>query len=374
LSEAVRLGRPLALPALALTLAWFVRGLCQGAACHYVQEVLLGTKGEPSAWAAMKAALGRAPALFITVAYLFTFNTLTLVQTLGIGFFVLAAQGVGYAAVMQGRGSPLRLYGLCSRLLGPARGTAMVVRILMGVQLLAFFNLHIAANFALILGRKLAGIDLTFAERFASLDTPSWLLFLAAMTFALFEPVRAAAATLLLVDGRVRQEGLDLLAAVQQLPARNAGRPLGSKSAAVLALVSGVLTWSGFEALREPASLSSDVTAVAAVDAAGAHTPVTLTVRSFPEGAQVLRADTGEVLGVTPLIRQLPADKASIGLRVELAGYVPSERVVRLDTHAVLEFPLAKAQTSPRQTPGSSRPAARKGGVRDAVIDPFAAP
>lgn len=240
LSEAVRMGRPLALPALALTLAWFVRGLCQGAACHYVQEVLLGTKGEPSAWASMRAALGRAPALFIAVAYLFTFNTLMLMLTLGIGFFVLAAQGVGYAAVMHGRGSPLRLYGLCSRLLGPSRGTATWVRILMGVQLLGFFNLHIAANFALILGRKLAGIDLTFAERFASLDTPSWLLFLAALTFALFEPVRAATATLLLVDGRVRQEGLDLLAAVQQLPARHSGRAPGSRSAAVLALVLGL--------------------------------------------------------------------------------------------------------------------------------------
>ncbi|WP_164015019.1 DUF4129 domain-containing protein [Pyxidicoccus trucidator] len=252
LAEAVRLGQPLALPSLALTLAWFVRGLCQGAACHYVQEVLLGTKGEPSAWASMRAALGRAPALFITVAYLFIFNTLMMVLTLGIGFFILSAQCVGYAAVMHGRGSPLRLYGLCSRLLGPARGTAMLVRVLMSVQLLAFFNLHIAANFGLILGRKLAGIDLTFAERFASLDTPSWLLFLAAMTFALFEPVRAASATLLLVDGRVRQEGLDLLAAVQQLPARSSGRPLGSRSAAVLALVLGASLLTASPARAQP--------------------------------------------------------------------------------------------------------------------------
>ncbi|WP_163996751.1 DUF4129 domain-containing protein [Pyxidicoccus caerfyrddinensis] len=239
LAEAVRMGRPLALPSLALTLAWFLRGLCQGAACHYTQEVLLGAKAEPAAWASMRAALGRAPGLFIAVAYLFVFNTVVMTLTLGIGFFVLAAQSVGYATMMQGKGSPLKLYGLCSRLLGPARGTAMMVRVLMGVQLLAFFNLHIAANFALFLGRKLVGIDLTFAERFASLDTPPWLLFLAATTFALFEPVRAAAATLLLVDGRVRQEGLDLLAAVQQLPARNTGRSLGSRSAAVLAAVLG---------------------------------------------------------------------------------------------------------------------------------------
>jgi serine/threonine-protein kinase len=111
-------------------------------------------------------------------------------------------------------------------------------------------------------------------------------------------------------------------------------------------------------------------------------------VRSFPEGAQVLRADTGEVLGITPLVRQLPAGNAPMGLRVELVGYVPLERVVRLDTHTLLEVPLAKAQPTPpkqptplkqptqptkRQTPGASRPADFKKGGRDAVIDPFAA-
>ncbi len=244
LAESVRMGWMLAPPTLALTLAWFLRGLCQGAACHHVQEVLLGTQGPPSAWASLKAALARLPSLFIAVAYLMGLNTLVLTLTFGLGYLVLSAHGVGYAAVMQGRGSPLRLYGTCSRLLGPARGTAMWVRVLMGAQVLAFFNLHIAFNALLFVGRKLVGVDLTFAERFASLDNAQWLLFLAATTFALFEPVRAVAATLLLVDGRVRQEGLDLLAAVQQLPARNVGRPLASpgasRSAAVLVALLGL--------------------------------------------------------------------------------------------------------------------------------------
>ena len=148
---------------------------------------------------------------------------------------------MGYAATMQGRGSPLKLYAVGSRLLGPARGTAIAVRWLMGVQVLVFFNLHVGLNFLLYLGRQLVGIDLTFAERFASLDNPPWLVFLAATTFALFEPLRAATATLLLVDGRVRQEGLDLLAAVQQLPERSTKRgALSSKGvAAALLFASG---------------------------------------------------------------------------------------------------------------------------------------
>jgi hypothetical protein len=142
---------------------------------------------------------------------------------------------VGYAATMQGHDSPLKLYGTCSRLMGPARAIATGVRMLLLVQALTFLNLHIAFNAFFWLSRKLLAIDFTFAERFASLDNPFWLFFLAALTFTLFEPIKAATATLLLVDGRVRQEGLDLLAAVKQLPERATVRP-GHRGAAAFLL------------------------------------------------------------------------------------------------------------------------------------------
>ncbi|GMT96478.1 hypothetical protein KH5H1_05970 [Corallococcus caeni] len=261
LLDAVDHGRSPTLPALYVTLAWFLRGVGQGAACHYVQEVLLGAKAEPSVRQSLRAALARLPSLFIAVAYLAFFNVLTLTFSLGIATLLLSAQGVGYAATMQGRGSPLKLYALGSRLLGPSRGTATAVRWLMGVQVLVFFNLHVGFNFLLYLGRQLVGIDLTFAERFASLDNPPWLVFLAATTFALFEPLRAATATLLLVDGRVRQEGLDLLAAVQQLPERSR-KPgtLASKGvAAALLLATGLL-------LAVPAPAQAAPEAAAPVD------------------------------------------------------------------------------------------------------------
>ncbi|QDE96474.1 DUF4129 domain-containing protein [Myxococcus xanthus] len=294
LAESVRMGWPLVVPSLLLTLAWFLRGLGQGATCHYVQELLLGTQGEPSAWVSLKAALGRMPALFIAVAYLLGLNTLVVMVTGGFGYLLLQSHGVGYAAVMQGRGSPLKLYGTCSRLLGPARGTAMWVRILMSAQVLAFFNLHIAFNFLLFLGRKLVGVDLTFAERYASLDNGQWLIFLAVTTFALFEPVRAATATLLLVDGRVRQEGLDLLASVQQLPSRDLGRPLpppgATRGAAMLAVVLGLglLTAAPAhaqdteeakplppaEALRRLGEVAEACEASTAEDAAGLYAPL----------------------------------------------------------------------------------------------------
>ncbi len=235
LTDAVTHHRDLGLPALLFTLAWLARGIFQGAACHHVQELLLGkSAGEPTAWASLRAALARTPSLLSAVAYLFIFNLLSLSITLGFAFFFLSAHLVGYAATMQGKGSPLGLYGVCSRMLGPARASAIGVRWLLQVQFLVFLNLHIGANALLYIGRKLLGIDLTFVERFASIDNAPWVVFLVAATFTLFEPLRAATSTLLLVDGRVRQEGLDLLAAVQQLPGRKV-----AKAALVLFAVLG---------------------------------------------------------------------------------------------------------------------------------------
>ncbi|WP_084736698.1 serine/threonine protein kinase [Cystobacter ferrugineus] len=107
--------------------------------------------------------------------------------------------------------------------------------------------------------------------------------------------------------------------------------------------------------------------------------PVSLTVNSVPAGARVVRADTGETLGVTPWVAQMPPSDGSLGVRVELAGYVPSEHQLRLDASSTLEVPLVRAGTKPaRATPSrSSLPRSslsRKSsmGNRDAVIDPFA--
>ncbi|MFY0563905.1 serine/threonine-protein kinase [Archangium lansingense] len=106
--------------------------------------------------------------------------------------------------------------------------------------------------------------------------------------------------------------------------------------------------------------------------------PVTLTVHSVPEGARVVRADTGEALGVTPLVKQLPRAANPLGLRVELAGFAPSEQEVRLDSSATLEVPLVPA-VAPQPGHSAAREPSRlpvhrqqNPGVRDDVIDPFA--
>jgi serine/threonine-protein kinase len=135
-----------------------------------------------------------------------------------------------------------------------------------------------------------------------------------------------------------------------------------------LAMLAGALVWSGLERLLSPEEPAAVVAPVAAP-------PITLTVRTMPEGARVIRADTGEALGVTPLVKELPRADAALGLRVELAGYVPLERQVRLDSHAVLDMPLAKARLAPTPVPPKAVPAEaapRKEVERDEIIDPFA--
>ncbi|NTX34915.1 serine/threonine protein kinase [Myxococcus sp. CA033] len=126
-----------------------------------------------------------------------------------------------------------------------------------------------------------------------------------------------------------------------------------------LALLTGALLWTGLGAADAPVLAQAPVSVVSPerrveprklelLPPAPVQPGVTLTVHSFPEGAQVVRSDTGEVLGITPLVRELPRREVPLSLRVELAGYVSSERSVRLDAHTELEVPLAKSLTAPK--------------------------
>jgi len=237
-AEAVQHHQDLKLPVLLWTLAWCFRALSQGAATWYVEQQVLAPH-EPSARAAYLAALKRAPSLIITAAFTAGLNAVLLVFTLGIGFLFVGAHTVAYAATMRGQGSALGVYGTSARLLGPARQTAAFVRLAGFTQLLVALNLATGVSAALGLGQSLLGLDLTFAARFTSMDNGVWLATLAVVTFSLFEPLRAATAALLLIDGRVRQEGLDLLASVEQLPARR--KPKAAAAAPIVAALALLL-------------------------------------------------------------------------------------------------------------------------------------
>lgn len=233
LVEAVNRRQPLLVPVALWTGAWLLRAITQGAACHYVEQEVLGTT-PPSIRASLLAAIKRAPGLVVASAVMAVTNVALWVFTVGIGFLFVGAHAAGYAATMRGQGSVLGLYGTCARLLGPTRHIAPWVRVCGASQVILAINLHLMSQVLLSLGNSLFGFDVTFVERFASLDNPTWVATVAAVTFALFEPVRAATATLMLIDGRVRQEGLDLIAQVEQLPQRK--KPRGVALAIALAL------------------------------------------------------------------------------------------------------------------------------------------
>lgn len=254
LVEASRRHQSLVVPVALWTGAWILRALSQGAACHYVEQQVLGTTA-PSIRASVLAALKRGPALVIAAAVMAVINVTLWVFTLGIGFLFVGAHAAGYATTMRGQGSVLGLYGTCSRLLGPTRHIAPWIRVCGTSQLVLGLNLHLITQLLLSLGRGLFGFDVTFVERFTSLDNPTWVATVAAVTFALFEPVRAATSTLMLIDGRVRQEGLDLIAQVEQLPARK--KPKGVALAIALALTFS-LPARGESALLERAGKVTD--------------------------------------------------------------------------------------------------------------------
>jgi hypothetical protein len=219
LVDAVHRHRSLIDPALWFTAAWLFRAVSQGAAAHYLERMLL-EPNEPSARASFWAALKRAPALLYAAGFCLVLNAIVWCFSLGIGYLLLGAHLAAYAVVMKGRGSLLGLYGTCSAMLGPARHAASWLRLAGLTQILVAYNLHLGVNAALSAASKLLALNVTFVTRFASLDNPVWVAAVLALTFALFEPLRAACAALLLIDGRVRQEGLDLLTQLEQLPQR----------------------------------------------------------------------------------------------------------------------------------------------------------
>lgn len=218
-ADAASRHRPLFWPAVGLTVAWALRSIAQGAASHFLEQQVL-SQTEPTARGSLLAALKRAPSLIVAGTMQLVIDATLALLTFGIGFFFVGAHQAIFAAAMRGEGSALGLYGTTSRLLGAARYTAPFLRFCNALQLVLVLNLHLGTSFLMLIGQQLLALDLNFVARFTSLDNGTWVATLFVTAFTLLEPVRAAAGVLLLIDGRVRQEGLDLIAQVEQLPRR----------------------------------------------------------------------------------------------------------------------------------------------------------
>ncbi|MGC4120356.1 MAG: serine/threonine-protein kinase [Myxococcales bacterium] len=112
---------------------------------------------------------------------------------------------------------------------------------------------------------------------------------------------------------------------------------------------------------------------------------VTLSITSTPNGARVVRTDTGEELGTTPLSKEFPAAERELTVRLELGGYEPAERKASLKANASLEVALTAVPPPilDAPTPAKNEPAAPATGPKknsgpkqqvnpDGVMDPFA--
>jgi Domain of unknown function (DUF4129) len=219
--EAVLTQRSVLFPVFLLAASVCVRSIGLAAASHYAHALLMDAQ-PPNLLASLTQSFRRWPTLVFATVYCLSLNSLILLFTGGIAWLFVNAQVVAYAVIVRGTlaGRPLSLYHVCAEQLGAAKASAVGLRLFGLSALLVFVNLHLATVLLLTLGTKILGADLTFVSRFCSLDNDTWILLLGGVTFVLFEPLRACAATLLLIDGRVREEGFDLLAAVEQLPKR----------------------------------------------------------------------------------------------------------------------------------------------------------
>ena len=152
-----------------------------------------------------------------------------------------------------------------------------------------------------------------------------------------------------------------------QAPVKSAG-----PSKAVLAAVAaGVLMLSsaGYLVLRPAAApvvapvVQAPVPVVAAPPtppAVVAPADVTLTIVTTPSKVNVIRLDTGAVVGITPLTLRYPKSDQSLRLRLELGGHQPVEREMSLQSDQSLELLLQPV--APKQKPRV---------VKDGVLDPF---
>ncbi|MFZ5468171.1 MAG: serine/threonine-protein kinase [Myxococcota bacterium] len=103
---------------------------------------------------------------------------------------------------------------------------------------------------------------------------------------------------------------------------------------------------------------------------------VQLTLDSKPEGARVLRSDTNEQVGLTPLRTHLDKSDQPLTFRLELDGYEVASREVTPSADTVLEVVLAekpKPAAEVRRPPKRPKKQGPKKAVSDeSTLDPFA--
>ena len=228
LASAALHGRGTLALAATFALLLLVRGVTAGAASLSAEAALSAEPIGPGE--ALRRALGRAPSLMAASGMGILVGWIAIPGTLLIGLGLWAPLLAGIPLVARGDAGAFTMGRVGRRRL--ARSPALGARALHALaSLVVWVNLYTGAWLALYLGRALLGLEVAFLEELASPRNPVYLFFLVALTLVLLEPVRLSLGVLLLVDARVRSEGLDLIAAVERLSAR---RSRGAAAALIL--------------------------------------------------------------------------------------------------------------------------------------------
>ncbi len=118
-------------------------------------------------------------------------------------------------------------------------------------------NVYALLAVGALLGRSFFGLELALVDSFLSPDNVFVLLGVFLTALVLLEPLRAALAAVLFVDARVRQEGLDLRAAVDDALAGKPGAPVKAHAQAALVLVALSVLGAGTAHAQDPAHAQS---------------------------------------------------------------------------------------------------------------------
>ncbi|HEY6005678.1 MAG TPA: PEGA domain-containing protein, partial [Anaeromyxobacter sp.] len=98
-----------------------------------------------------------------------------------------------------------------------------------------------------------------------------------------------------------------------------------------------------------PTSRSSGSSRTASAAPASRAATVELLVRSTPTGASIVRLDTGQRLGKTPLRVNVPKKNANVWLKLTLEGYAPVRFVVDLRKDNTASVTLRGAKKAARK-------------------------
>ena len=209
-------------------------------------------------------------------------------------------------------------------------GTATEALILFGALGLGV-NLYVTCLGGLLLLRSFLGIEVATIESFLSPGNTFFLLSIAAATLVLLEPLRAALSAACYVDARVRSEGLDLRAAVEEAIAHASGdRPARSRTVAVDAaraavLVVALVAFGGLARAQDapPPSFPPPPLSGEELETPAAARPE---APAEPSARGVLPSDPGAL----PTIELEPADR---GVQDEVNGILAQDEFREFEDH-----------------------------------------